>query len=135
MQAKQAMGLLLLLSASCVSTCVPDYIRHPEDVRIFVVDENRSCVLSAEEANTLVSVFDGRLFSNASPSPATDMGDKKPILGVAYRYPAGETHIHIYADGTAGYVRTIKTYHAYPMREYCKTALDLARKHGLVRGD
>jgi len=58
-----------------------------EAVRIFLPDNSRSVVLRAEEASTLLKLFNGRLFTNGRYITNVEKRNKKHVLTVAYPYP------------------------------------------------
>lgn len=109
----------------------PKYMTQAKGVYIFLSDGSR-CVLSPDEATRLTQLLDGRLLTSGTRITPEQMQAKPPVLAVAYPYGTGETHIHVYADGTAGHLRTLRSYEVYPMERYCTEAIRLADKHGVL---
>ena len=133
MKAKWSIVIASILLCSCTRFSPPGYMRAAESVRIFLPDNSQSSVLTPAEASALLRDFDGRLFTNGKRISEAYQQTKNHVLTVAYPYADdSETHIHVYSDGTVGYIRTMLTYETYPMEAYCAHAIRLAEQRGLT---
>ena len=153
MNTKKTGTFFSLLFSFCACTSVPEHIRTVRGVRLIAPENDASYVLSSAEAGGLLATLDGRLFTPGARLSEEQRERKTLVLTVAYPCTAavaivsdakgrkigradlgsGETHLHVFSDGSVGYMKTMKTYHVYPMRAYCAKAVQLAREHGLLR--
>lgn len=106
---------------------------------MFLPDGGQPFELTNAETRTLTKTMDGRLFMSGVIIAGHDFSKKQHVLTVAYACDeqsgtALETHLHVFADGTVGYLRTMNSYCVYPMREYVSAALAIGKRHGLIPG-
>lgn len=122
----------LLIQGCATPTFLPHRIQEARHGVLLNLKQTQRAHLTTEEFSQLKPLLDDRIFTSTRPAPNAELYLKIHVITVVFASPRTETQFHVFADGTVGYLRTLKEYYIIPMPEFSEAAHKLASQYNMT---